>query len=121
VLFAGPYLADHELAKAKQAAATPARAWTLARHARGFNPWSEDVLAFQGRLAESTGHFSLAADLYRQAASRSLQPWVEQYRRARALRAGGRIPASRRVCRLAQAQNPLERKLTRGACAFADS
>ena len=117
VLLAGPYLAQRELARAERAAAEPSRAWELARRARGFHPWNEQATAFQGRLAETSGRYLLAASLYAQAAEWSQQPWTEEFRRARALQAAGDTRRSRAACRLAQAQNPLEPKLRTGPCA----
>ena len=118
-LFGAPLLADRALERARAVEGDPARAWRLASTARRYDRWSPDVVAFQGRLAESTGNYDLAARLYAHAADLSQQPWVDEYRRARALRAAGRVRSSIAVCRLAQRQNPLEPLLHEDACADA--
>jgi tetratricopeptide (TPR) repeat protein len=116
VAFAGPYLATHDLSRARAAKADPDRAWRLLRQARGFDPWNAEVVDYQGQVAEGAGRFRQAAGLYSDAAALARLSWAEEYRRARALRSGGFIPASRAACRRAQFLNPLERLLEQGPC-----
>jgi tetratricopeptide (TPR) repeat protein len=116
VALAGPYLATTELAHAKSAT-TSDRAWQLLRHAHAFDPWNADVVDYQGQVAESAGRFRQAAQLYAKAETLTRLSWAEEYRRARALRAGGFSAASKAACRRAQSLNPLEKLLTEGPCA----
>ncbi|MGH3024990.1 MAG: O-antigen ligase family protein, partial [Gaiellaceae bacterium] len=113
---AGPYLATHDLSRARSAKTTSARTWDLLRKARGFDPWNADVVDYQAQVAEGAGRFQQAAGLYGEAAKLARLSWVEEYRRARALRSGGFIPASRAACRRARSLNPLERLLEQGPC-----
>jgi hypothetical protein len=116
VALAGPYLATTELAHAKSAT-TSDRAWQLLRHAHAFDPWNADVVDYQGQVAEGAGRFRQAARLYAKAETLTRLSWVEEYRRARAFRAGGFSAASKAACRRAQSLNPLEKLLTEGPCA----
>jgi tetratricopeptide (TPR) repeat protein len=118
VLFAGPYLASHDLSAARASTTPRAEAWTLLRHARAFDPWNPDVLDAQGQEAEDAGRYDLAATLYGRAAKLSRNAWVEHYRRARALRSAGRTAEARTACSLARRLNPVEPLLDRGACSF---
>jgi hypothetical protein len=114
---AGPYLAARRLEAAKAARATdPVEAWRLAASARSADRWSPEVADFQGALAEQAGRYELAARRYQEASELSLQPWVDEFRRARALRRAGRLAASRASCRKARAENPLEFALGSGPC-----
>jgi hypothetical protein len=113
--FAGPYLANRHLADAK-GAATSQKAWDLLRQARGFDPWNADVVDYQGQVAEVAGRYQEAARLYAHAATLARLSWVEEYRRARALREGHFTPAATAACLRARALNPLEQLLDHGAC-----
>jgi O-Antigen ligase len=118
VALAGPYLAERDLRRAR-AASTPAdRAWQLLRDARAYNPWSPGVVDYQGELAEDDGRFRQAADLYGKAEKLSRLSWVEEYRRARALRSGHLVADAKVACKRAQELNPLEQLLERGPCDF---
>ena len=92
------------------------RAAERARYARGWGRWDPDVVSFQGLIAERSGHFERAADLYARAAELSQQPWLDTYREARAARRAGLDERSRDACRRAHASNPLEPELWRGVC-----
>lgn len=117
VAMGGPYLAAHRLEGARAAnESDPVKAWHLASSARAVDPWSPEVASFQGLLAEAAGRYVLAARRYRQASELSLQPWVDEYHRARALRQAGRLAESRASCRRAIAENPLEPTLREGVC-----
>jgi hypothetical protein len=118
VSLGGPYLATHDLSRAREAA-TPDRAWQLLRRARGFDPWNAEVIDYQAQVAENAGRFREAAALYGHASTLARISWAEEYRRARALREGGFIPASKEACLRARSLNPLEPLLTRGLCATA--
>jgi hypothetical protein len=115
VALAGPYLATRHLADAK-AAATYQRSWDLLRQARGFDPWSAEVVDYQGQVAEEAGRYEEAARLYGHAVTLARLSWVEEYRRARALREGRFIAAATAACLRARALNPLETLLDHGAC-----
>ena len=118
VALAGPFLAERDLHRAR-AGSTPAdRAWQLLRDARAFNPWSPGVIDYQGELAEDAGHFRQAADLYGKAEKLSRLSWVEEYRRARALRSARLVAEAKVACKRAQELNPLEQLLERGPCDF---
>ena len=115
VAFAGPYLATRHLADAKQAATTE-KAWGLLRQARGFDPWSAEVVDYQGQIAEEDGRYQEAARLYAHAETLARLSWVEEYRRARAFREGGFTPEATAACLRARELNPLEHLLDHGAC-----
>jgi hypothetical protein len=114
-LLAAPYLANRHLADAR-AAATSQKAWDVLRQARGFDPWSAEVVDYQGQVAEDAGRYQEAARLYAHAATLARLSWVEEYRRARALREGHFTSAATAACLRARALNPLERLLDHGAC-----
>jgi tetratricopeptide (TPR) repeat protein len=116
--FAGPFFSAHDVSAAAAPGTPPARAWTLLRHARAFDPWSAEVYDAQGEHAEAAKQYALAARLYLRSAELSRNEWAEQYRRARALRAGGSIAAARAACRRAQYLNPVEPLVGQGACDF---
>lgn len=93
----------------------------LADRAWMFNRWDPDVSSFQAELSERTGAFAAAAERYGRAAALSRQPWLDTYRRARALHEAGRAGASRRACVAAIRSNPLEPSLRSGVCDRVDA
>jgi Flp pilus assembly protein TadD len=95
-------------------------AWETAATARSWDRWNPEVVMFQGLLAEQSGRFRAAADLYRRAAELDQQPWANTFREARALRRAGLLAEARAACRRAIASNPIEPELTYGACADAE-
>lgn len=113
---AGPYLSARALASSRADGGRPQRAWDLASRARWFDRWNPDVVAWQGQVAETAGHYVLAAELYEHAASLAQQPWVDEFRRARALRSAGLAAARKSACLAARAENPLEWRLQLGPC-----
>jgi hypothetical protein len=119
LMLAGPLFSARALAQSMAAADDPPRAWQLASRARTFDRWDGDVISWQGQVAESAGHFLLAARLYNRAVGLTQQPWVDQFARARVLRRAGLVKASREACRAAHSENPLEWRLQVGPCAHA--
>ena len=117
VCFAGPYLSTHEVSAAK-ASTSRDDAWSLLRRARGFDPWNAEAFNAQAGVAEKATEYRRAAALYARAAQLSRNAWAEEYRRARALRAGGDIPAAKGACARALHLNPIEPLVERGACDF---
>lgn len=120
VAFAGPYLSNHEVSAAA-AATSRDRAWTLLRHARGFDPWNPEAVDAQAAVALEAGEHRRAADLYARAADLSRNAWAEEYRRAQALRTGGDVRAAKAACARALYLNPVEPLVERGACDFGPS
>jgi hypothetical protein len=117
VAFAGPYLAAHDVSVATASSTSTARAWTILRHARGFDPWSAEVADAQGQVAEEAGSYLLAAQEYGRAVGLSRNAWAEEYRQARALREAKLGADADAACRRARVLNPLEPLLDKGACA----
>jgi tetratricopeptide (TPR) repeat protein len=111
------YLSAVNLERARSVQTTDvSQAWLHAERARALDPWDPDVLSLQGRLAEATGQFRLAAERYGSAARLSRRPWLEHYYRARVLDRAGNRRASKAACRRAIAANPREEQLRTGVC-----
>jgi O-antigen ligase len=115
--FALPWAARHELQAAAAARALDGtEAWRRADRARGLAPTDPAPVTFEARLAEAARRYALAARLYAEAASRSQEPWVLEWERARVLRLAHRPAAARAACRLAFSGNPGEPRLHAGPC-----
>jgi O-Antigen ligase len=95
----------------------PAQASSLARSARSLTPTDPAPIALLGRLAESERRYTLAATLYAEAASRSQEPWVLEWERARVLLLDRHRSAAAAACRLAIGENPGEPVIRDGPCA----
>lgn len=117
--FAAPYLAHRQLDRGRSLEQTDVTgAWDRAQAARKLNPWNPSALELQGRLAESTGAFRLAATRYREAAELSRRPWLAHFNEARALRRAGAPSARRAACLRAAKLNPGEQLLLTGPCSY---
>ena len=116
-VLAGPYLSDRQLDRARALAATnPDKAWTLSLDAQGIDPWDPRVLAFQGKLAEAAGRYTLAARKYDKAAVLSRQPWIAYFQEAGVLKTAHKTTEQRRACRRALGANPTEQVLRYVVC-----
>lgn len=117
VSLAAPYLAARSVEEAQSLSSSdPARAYRRAQAAHRLNPWDPAPLELKASLAVVSGDLRLATDSYAAAARLSRQPWLDDYRGAQALAAAGNDAAARAICRRAVAANPLDQRLSGGAC-----
>jgi O-antigen ligase len=117
ISLAPPYLAARSVEEAQSLSSSdPARAYRRAQAAHRLNPWDPAALELEASLAVASGELRLATDSYAAAARLSRQPWLDDYRRAQTLAALGDDAAARAVCRRAVAANPLDQRLSAGAC-----
>lgn len=114
----GPLLSHRQLVRATTLQQRqPTAAWSHAERALAFDPWNEDARSLEGRLAEASDLYRLAAARYRSAGAVSQRPWLAAFREARVLRRLGAARAADAACRRAAAGNPAELLLHRGPCA----
>jgi hypothetical protein len=119
VSIGAPYLAGRRIESARALVARePRAAYSDARAATRYDPWSPEAYTVEGQAAERAGEHRLAARRYARAAELSRRPWPEYFAAARALHAAGDPEGTLRACLAAGLANPGEPRLQRLPCSF---
>jgi hypothetical protein len=116
-VFAVRYLADRDVHRAESVVTRdPRAAKMIDDRALRLDPWSPDAVELQAEIAGETGDAALAAERFLRAAELSSHPWLDHYRAAQMLARAGSRAATRRECRIAADENPLEWLVTQPPC-----
>ena len=121
LVLVAPYLADLQLDRAQALASTnPDKAWDLSRQAERLNPWDDRVYELQGKIADSSRLYTLAAQKYEKSATLARKPWLGYFQAAYAEKTDGDKTAQAAACKRALAANPFDQLFRWDACAGVD-
>jgi O-antigen ligase len=119
VSIGSPYLAGRRIESARAlVSGDPRAAYSAARSATSYDPWSPEAYMVQGQAAERAGEHRLAARRYARAAELSRRPWPDYFAAARARHAAGDPAGTLRACLAAGLSNPGEPRLQEKPCSF---